>query len=400
MLQLPNNCRLGKFSVFPKNWNTSKADLNLVWRITYWFYDDCIKQKRQFVIKMNKYKLLKERQSAVTELIKFERDLLERQGYNPITKQYNSPNDSEISEYTPLSEALEYVHSKMEGKVEKTTFLDIKSCLRYLKPAAVSLGYDYLILKDLKRKHIKILLDQCGRMKKKWTANNYNHYRKYLSVLFSELVEMDIMDVNLCSSISKQKTIKRIRETLTMEQREKVNDHLFLNYYTFWRFLNIFFHSGSRITELLDVKEGDVDLFNQKFKVTVKKGKSYREEWRTITDSCIELWEEVVVEGGPGLYLFGKSLKPSEKKITRAQITKRWRLHVKEKLGITADFYSLKHTNLDEISSQLGIKAASVMAGHTTPVVTMNHYLTGEKERTHESLKHISNTFGGGVKVK
>lgn len=398
MLQLPNNCRAGNISVFPKNWKTSKADLSKTWRINYWFYDDSIGQKRQVVIKMNKFKTLQERQDAVRELIENEIDLIQRQGFNQITRVFNSPTQDQISEFTPLSEALEYVSNEIKGKVERATYLDIRSCLNYLQPAASALGYNRLPLKDLKRKHVKSLLDQCGKMKSNWSANNYNHYRKYLSILFNELVELEALELNYCKTISKQKSVKRIRVTLSMEERKRIDDHLYANYYSFWRFLNIFFHSGSRITEVMSVRETDVNLQQQKFKVLIKKGKSSREEWRTIPDSCIELWRQVVREAKPGDYLFSEGLLPGDKKISSRQITKRWRVHVKEKLDITADFYSLKHSNLDEVSAQLGVLAAQAMAGHSTPVVTMNHYLVGEGSRQHERLKQVNNSFASGVK--
>ncbi|HJV19267.1 MAG TPA: tyrosine-type recombinase/integrase [Sediminibacterium sp.] len=398
MLQLPNNCRAGNISVFPKNWKASKADLSKAWRINYWFYDDNLGQKRQVVIKMNKFKTLQERQDAVRELIDNELDLLQRQGFNQITRMFNCPTDDQISEFTPLAEALEYSKNVLKGKVENNTYLDIKSCVKYIQPAAVALGYHRLPMKDIKRKQVKCLLDQCGKMKEKWSANNYNHYRKYLSIVFNELVEMEVMELNYCRTLTKQKAVKRIRQTLSMEDRKRIYDHLYANYYSFWRFTIIFFHSGSRETEVMALRETDVNLQQQKFKVLIKKGKSSREEWRTIPDSCIELWRQVVREAKPGDYLFSEGLLPGDKKISSRQITKRWRVHVKEKLGITADFYSLKHSNLDEVSAQLGVLAAQAMAGHSTPVVTMNHYLVGEGSRQHERLKHVSNSFASGVK--
>lgn len=36
MQQLPNNCRIGNVSVFPKNWESSDVDVPLL----TWFYDD------------------------------------------------------------------------------------------------------------------------------------------------------------------------------------------------------------------------------------------------------------------------------------------------------------------------------------------------------------------------
>lgn len=109
-----------------------------------------------------------------------------------------------------------------------------------------------------------MVLDQCSRIKLHWTNNQFNHYRKYISILFTELVEVEAIEYNPVKDIDKQKTIKRIRKTLTKEERKKVNYHLHKNYYSFWRFINIFFHSGARLTEILSVKKEDVDLMMKK----------------------------------------------------------------------------------------------------------------------------------------
>ena len=68
-------------------------------------------------------------------------------------------------------------------------------------------------------------------------------------------------------------------------------------------------------------------------------------------------------------------------------------MHVKKKLNISADFYSLKHLNIDETADALDIKDASVMAGHTTPVITIKHYALNEKERQHERMSKVNNSF-------
>ncbi|MBN9350347.1 MAG: hypothetical protein J0H55_06650 [Chitinophagaceae bacterium] len=62
-------------------------------------------------------------------------------------------------------------------------------------------------------------------------------------------------------------------------------------------------------------------------------------------------------------------------------------------LGIDIDFYSLKHLNLDETSSILDAEAASKMAGHSSPVITLKHYLINEEQRELEKLKRVNNRF-------
>jgi hypothetical protein len=74
-------------------------------------------------------------------------------------------------------------------------------------------------------------------------------------------------------------------------------------------------------------------------------------------------------------------------------ITNKWKEYVKDELKIDIDFYSLKHLNLDEISSILDAEAAAKMAGHTSPVITLKHYLVNEEERKMEKLRRVNNEF-------
>ena len=132
---------------------------------------------------------------------------------------------------------------------------------------------------------------------------------------------------------------------------------------------------------------------NQYYRTTVKKGSQKREVLKPIKDIAIDLWREIMAEAGPTDYVFSIGLKPGANQIRYEQITRRWRTHVKEPLGITADFASLKHTNLDEIAAELDLQAAASMASHTSTVVTMKHYAKGEKQRQDEKLKKVGNAF-------
>lgn len=70
MIKLPNNCRIGNISVFPKNWDKPKADIKLEWRINYRFFDDASGKKKQIKkMGMNDLHTLKERQAATKSLI-------------------------------------------------------------------------------------------------------------------------------------------------------------------------------------------------------------------------------------------------------------------------------------------------------------------------------------------
>jgi integrase len=143
------------------------------------------------------------------------------------------------------------------------------------------------------------------------------------------------------------------------------------------------------------LKRKDIDLKNQRYKVIVRKGGINREVWKVIKTIALPYWEEVIEGADVGAYIFHAGLLPgiSEKPINRFQITNRWKVHVKEKLNIKADFYSLKHSNLDEITELLSIQDAAKMASHTSTKMVEKNYAVGERQRQFERLKNLTNEF-------
>jgi integrase len=408
MLTLPNNCRTGKISVFPKNWKTVRANPSLKWYIKYRFYDDTRGESKQVVIKgMNEFQTVAEKQDTVRVLLEEELDRLTNQGYNPITGTIVAPAEAaEVSGSTPFIEAMDYAFEKFKG--DRHTIEDLRSTLNCFRKASDALRYSGKPLGEIKKRHIAAILEKCGELKKKskviisakkgitrpgiWSAHSFNKYRSNIGILYKILKKVDAVEVNYALEVEREKTVKRIRETLTKEQRAMISEATLKRDRNFWRLLEIFFASGSRTTEILAVRQNEVDLKQQRFKVLVKKGKQYTEEWRTIRTAVLFLWEELVAEAKPGQFLFSEGLVPGDKMIRRDQITRRWKTHVKNKLGITADFYTLKHSNLDEIAALFNMQLARDAAGHKSTVITMN-YTLGEKERQHNRLKDITNTL-------
>ena len=186
---------------------------------------------------------------------------------------------------------------------------------------------------------------------------------------------------------------KNIREVLTADQRIAVNIHLKENYPSFWAFTILFFHSGGRIVELLRLQIKDVDLEKQVYRTLIKKGKLQKWIERPIKDIALPLWRKAIFGGRSTDYVFSKGLVPGEHQIRREQIDRRWREHVKKKLEITADFYSLKHLNLDETTNLLSMQDAARMAGHTDTKMIESVYAVGEKDRAMNRLKAINNKF-------
>ncbi len=401
MIALPNGCYCSDIKVHPKNWEKGGAtSIKEDWYIHYRFYDPQfqdgkgkIKPLQRIIKGMNVFKTLAERRRSTEILLENELHLLKERGFNPRTKTYLVPLDTEyeIQPSTYFIQALIKASEKMN--VVGNTKLDLRSVIKYTEIAAKQLKIDFLPVSAVKRKHIKLILDHLPKVKERWSANTFNYYRAHLSILFNELIEYDAVEFNPVKDIKKQKHTHTIRKVLSVDERKKINDHLKATNYNFWRFMQIFFHSGGRESELLRIQGRDVDLTNQQFKVIIKKGNQSKETLKTIKDIALPLWIEVMKGCKSNDYVFSKGLQPGPKPIRPEQITRRWLRHVKKPLQISADFYSLKHLNLDETAELLDISAAAGMAGHTSPVITMKHYTIGEKNRQHVRLKSVNNKF-------
>jgi integrase len=412
MIQLPNGCYCSKLSVHPKNWNTIIASTKCTWYISYRFYDPRILtagkcKGRLIIIKgMNHLDDLKDRQGAVKSLIENELELLKLRGLNRITGEFTIEDDKEITEFSLLAEALTWAFKEL--KTSKETLLNVKSCLARVKTAIIDQNLHTVMLKDFKTKHVRKILKHCAGQHN-LSAHSFNHYRSYLIMLFKVLLEVDAVDYNPVSNISKQKPVKRLRNLLTPAERKSISDHFKNTDIYYYRFLQCFFHSGARPVELLRLKKEDINLENMNCKVVIKKGMLCEEQLRLIKDIAFEFWQAQYNECAAGDYLFGYMLKPGKKKCTRDYITKKWQREVKgdlkinkdgtlktnkkDCLKINKDLYSLKHLNLDETAALLNADDASKMAGHTSTVITLKHYLVNEKDRQNERLKKVNNSF-------
>jgi integrase len=157
----------------------------------------------------------------------------------------------------------------------------------------------------------------------------------------------------------------------------------------------MFFHSGAREIEFLNIQVADVDLVKQTFIVTVRKGrdKTPRQTVRTIKNIALPFWTEYLSGTTIGEFLFAQGWVPGPKPMTRDWLTHLWGKIVKKGLSIDIDLYSLKHLNYDETTALTDLATAAQQAGHTSMEMGKKHYAVGEKARELERLKKVANTF-------
>ena len=400
MILLPDNTYRTELKVNPKNWQTSKASIKKDWFIFYRLYSSkCpetgkFKEVRLIVLKgMNHFKEWQERVSKTKRIIAnecFRLDHLETK--NKKLETLDALNIYEIPPTTTFIVALRLAEKRIIAA--PSTKRDLRSTLNFIAISAEKLNYTNLHISEVSRKHIKNLLFYIDTINGEST-HRYNKLRSYLMMIYKELVELEAVDYNPLKDISKKKGIQKLRKVLSPDSRKKIDEYLEIHHYRFWLFTNIFFHSGARLTEMMKLKRKDIDLEKQTFIITIKKGNVYKEVLRPIKTIALIFWRKSIATAGEEDYIFSNDLLPGRVPIQSYQITKRWNLHIKKKLGIQEDFYSLKHLNLDQTAEQLSIEDAAAMASHSSSLVTSKYYTVYESKRQMERLKLVDNHFTG-----
>ncbi len=412
MHRLPNNCRCSEINVIPKNWKRS-SNVKKDWIIYYRFYDPVLSPKgKMFQYKAgNHYKNPDDRRQCVEILLYEIKDQLFNKGFNPVSSTIQPPNynDWEVDPYTPFIPALKIALNKV--KAVKNTLIDMASVVKGVEKSAVALQIDQMPISKVTRKYIKQILEHLATHNKKydavtkkkqpyWSANRHNRYRTYLICIFKELLEMEAIEVNPVREISKMKQTLKEKVLLTSEQKSLINETVYQVNRPFWKVLQIFFHSGSRITELVEVRKTDVDLLRQRCRYTVRKGPSIREIWRPIKDVALPFWQELYEAAKENDYIISEGMAPGPKKIRPEQISRRWTRIVKKKLGINVGFYLLKHLNstemMDELSRAPVINPAEDVArlnGHTGTSMLRKVYDVRYADRESEKLRKVGNRF-------
>lgn len=387
-----NGCAHSEPSVFPRNWKESGASTEIDWRIQYYFFDPQYAERwpngKLCIVKgMNEVKGLAERRKITATLLDLAINDL-REGWNPISKDYmldQSIDYNSLNPDLPFIKAFRLANQKMA--CSENYRQEVGYVINRIEKAASKQKFTSSI-ENLKRRELKALLQEC-----KFTAKYFNHAKAYLSSLFNELVEDECCDTNLTRDIRKKKVVKEVRRILSPDQLEAVMNYLKVNYYEFWRYAQIFMHSGGRSSELLTVQTKDVDLDNQEYTVLIKKGKQYKRVVKVILAEVLPLWREVMYKAKDNDYLFSEGLEPGQKSIRFDQISKRWRRLVKKSdsivmngraLKVSADFYTLKHSMLDSLPIEVAQKLASHTSSRTTAIYQVN-----KEKRDREELKRL-----------
>jgi hypothetical protein len=401
-------CSRSEILVYPSNWKTKKASINKNWLIQYRFYDPNFKGTNLWgkcipIKGMNRYKTLVERQEITEALLNNETAIL-NEGWNPITKVFVTPRENNliitIDPQTSFINALRLAEPRVE--TVEPVHRDMRSIINAVEKAAVKMydqqnrcKYSSLPVFKVESRHLIYILEQCKKDNENLTDKRYNKYIAYLSMIFNTLKSLQSIGHNPLDNLNRKKTIKKKRLILTDKEAAQVDQYIFQKDYYFWRYMHIFYHSGSRNTEMMQVKKDNrVDLQRQEFIVLVKKGSQYEEQTRVISNQVLHLWQEAWTEATEGQYLFGHQFRPSDKKYYDRAAGQYWHQYVKTDLDIKKDWYALKHKRSDLLDTKLSSKHAQQAAGHKSAATT-KIYTVGADERRREEIKNIDISLTG-----
>jgi len=409
-ISLPNNCRRGKISITPSNWDKD-ADPKTIWKIEYYFYDDNTRLNDRQRFKKNPLNSLKEKQHWVRKTLQTEEEKLKK-GYNPITgntlkivPDFIAAQKAANSSMT-IVDALEYAFKKLN--CVKHYQENVKYMKNYFIEITKKENMAHVLAKDFDEQYIKHILTECGKQKKldrieyekkgtgqrivgePWNNNRYNYWRALLNSLMIILEDDRIIPRVFTKSVKQLKKTDPKRRVINEDERQLLNKAYKngLIPYETWRYIVVFYQAFRRHAEFRRIKREHIRLKEQKVDIYQLKGRSYKWVEATILDEALPFWKELYEQAKPGQYIFSKGLKPGDTEINPKQFSRSWNRLMKKKLGIEADSYTLKHWALDELAAILELEAARKAAGHSSAKVT-RLYAQGEDEREHNRLKKV-----------
>nr|DAJ56873.1 MAG TPA: Integrase [Caudoviricetes sp.] len=375
-------CSYTELWVSPANWQkATKKDLDKDWYVQCIFFDPRYGKKYPkgfpYRKKANKPQTIEERKALISFLLKNIPQQFNN-GYNPITKKYMNLRDEGLYPDLLFIEAFKRVLEIKSGT--KSHLYNIKRAIERLEEASEALGMQYIKIKDLRRVDLKIMLDYLQLPDK-----YYNKFVIYFSSLYRVLIEYECCESNITRDIYPKKTFKEPRLVLEKNELDRIKELLEKTHPEFYRYMMIFLYSGARNTELFRLQRKDVDLDKQEFVILLEKGGQYKRCTKVILTPALEYWKEVCGEcQSPDDYLFALNFVPSKKMGHTEIVTRFWKRNVKDKLGIEADFYALKHYMLDNLDSDTAMLLASHTNKNTTAIYQVNK---AKKDR--EMLKQL-----------
>jgi len=257
--------------------------------------------------------------------------------------------------------------------------LDLDSCFQYLK----SHNLNYLsINKDQIREYLKYL--DAIKLKNKSIARHLSSLRMF----YDYLLEKSLIDKNIFKSIKTPKCEKKLPNYLDYEDLDKLLNAFDLNKPLELRnklIIEMFYSTGIRLSELVNIKLNDFNFSDKSLKVF---GKGAKERIVYFGDYVVDLYNnylnirDKLLKGKKSEYLF---INNKGDNLTNSGVTNMLNMILK-KISIKNDIspHTLRHTFATHmLNSGADLKSVQELLGHTNLSTTSIYtHISNERLRS------------------
>ncbi len=310
------------------------------------------KETRQIKGGINRYHTIAERWEAACIL----RDALYKRlldGWNPL---------HDHAEQISLPQALKIGLDRRKVHLSKNSLNDFMVWHRRLEAVVPDVP-----LVGLRKRDCILLLDAICEQ---WdlTDKAYNKGLFHIKALFSEFVELELIDKNPFFGIKSRKTKKDPIRTATPKEKEKLKKHLVNICPPYWTFVQMTYHLGARPNETRNLLVGDFDGEYIQIWANIAKRDGRR---FPVPDVFVQELQAHVLGAKKDWYMFGKGFVPGPEKMREEESTSFWKTHVKDGLGFKFNQYSMKHLGADDkIRAGMPLEALRLIYGHRSSQMT------------------------------
>ena len=311
-----------------------------------------------------------------------------QKGWNP-----NIPDGIQLQSDMLIIEALRFALDKKKPNIAKKTYSNYDGTINFIETACAKLGIERLKISELKRMHVKLIIEK-AKILNKWSNKAHNKHLNHFKAVLSELIEFDIIEDNPAFKVKNLRVEDSIAHIpATEEQMKVIKTELSKNHPNFYNFIKIIYHLGIRPEEILLIRLSNIDM--EKGIITlIPENTKGRKKYRVlpINKYLIKDLINMSFENLPkDYYLFGSFREPGKGNVgkfedfipapthlSRDTATRRWETIVKKKLEIDVTMYSMKKFGANA-KAQAGISLDAIMGtfGHSKKETTLI-YLTDQ----------------------
>ena len=351
---------------------------------------------------INRIHTLKERIEAAKQLAQAIDEMNASGQNNPFaTKQsfFASAQSQDVLNKMPISTAFDFAIEKNIKRWRHTTYTSRKNVLKHILEGFKDLGYDSLQIGQVKRIHVKQVLEHCWD-KRGFGSKQYNNYLETIKSTLTTLVKNDVIETNPAEYIDPEPTEDgSVHVPLTALELFRVSEYLKRVDYDFYIFCKAINGTLVRPNELLGLKVKNIDFEESRMLITPLNSKTGKMQWVGIPHDLLEAMKDTCHGYNPEYYVWSKGMLPGDVRLHRNRASELWLKYVKNDLGINKTMYALKHSEIDDRLNALldiskGISEIQKQARHSSAKMTLVYDKNKVADRLiNNTIKQLKTNF-------